>query len=82
MQDWKASPAAVNETVFEVKWFLDAELAECEIWEALNSSIKCLFADEFAFKNTKGKGVGQTTMLKFLGNNWKQWMVQAPSICA
>ena len=26
-----------------------------------------------AFSECKTKGVGQTTILKFLGGNWKQW---------
>ena len=29
------------------------------------------------FGNLKTKGVGQTTILKFLGKTWKQWMIQA-----
>jgi len=75
MQDWKASPAAINETVFEVKRFLDAELAKCESWESTNINIRSLFVDERGFRRAKA-GVGKATILKFLGHNWKQWMVQ------
>jgi len=33
----------INETVFEVKRFLDAELAKCESIKCLNTNIKALF---------------------------------------
>ncbi len=72
---WMTNPAVVNETVLATKKFLQEEVDKSS-WEALNKSIKCLFADEFVFLNIKGKGVGQTTILKFLGGNWKQWMIQ------
>jgi hypothetical protein len=29
--------------------------------------------------NAKRHGVGQTTILKFLGGNWKQWLVVKPA---
>ena len=29
-----------------------------------------------AFAKLKDNGVGQTTLLKFLGGNWKQWRIQ------
>jgi hypothetical protein len=64
--------------VFEVKKFLDAELAKCESWNKarINKSINTLFGNAGNFERAKQQGVGQTTILKFLGHNWKQWMVQ------
>ena len=59
------------------KEFLDAELKKYETWKQVsNTSIKQLFESEAVWRNTKAKGVGQTTLLKFLGGNWKQWMIQ------
>ena len=57
------------------KKFLDKELEKCDSWEALNESIKGLTDNEH-FQQLKQKGVGQTTILKFLGGNWKQWRIQ------
>jgi hypothetical protein len=55
---------------------LDGELAKYEDWSHLNKSIKMIFASNSQFQNCKKNGVGQITILKFLGGNWKQWMVQ------
>jgi hypothetical protein len=55
------------------KEYLDGELAKYETWDALNESIKRLI-DKFNFEAVKTKGVGQTTILKFLGGNWKHWL--------
>jgi len=44
--------------------------------ETSNENIRCLFDSQRAFESTKARGVGQTTILKFLGGNWKQWVVQ------
>ena len=46
---WQHTTAVINETVLAAKRFLDAELAKCDSWEALNESIKCLFTDDFDF---------------------------------
>lgn len=73
--NWSTSPMVINETVLAVKTFLDGELAESE-WATLNKSIKSLFAESRGFENAKKQGVGQTTILKFLGKNWRQWMIQ------
>ena len=53
------------------KKYLDGELKKYDSWEALNKNIKRL-VDKFNFEKVKAKGVGQTTILKFLGGNWKQ----------
>jgi hypothetical protein len=41
-----------------------------------NKSISHLFDNAKSFSNAKRDGVGQTTILKFLGGNWKQWIIQ------
>lgn len=78
LDDWKASPAVYTETVLVAKEYLDGELAKCETWEELraNKSISSLIDGEKGFRSSKGQGVGQTTILKFLGGNWKQWIIQ------
>ena len=75
MEDWKTNAGVVVETVSAAKEFLDAELTKCT-WKTLNKSIKSLFEDSRGFENAKHQGVGQTILLKFLGGNWKQWMIQ------
>jgi len=72
---WNTSPAVINETILITKEFLDSELAKAD-YVTSNSSIRCLFGSKTAYTETKTKGVGQTTILKFLGKNWKQWMVK------
>ncbi len=72
---WNTSPAVINETVLATKKFLDDELAKCETLSQFNKSIK-LIETKSQFDKLKQTGVGQTTILKFLGGNWKQWMVQ------
>ena len=42
------------------------ELAKYESWELSNEVIKQLCETETVWRNTKSKGVGQTTILKFL----------------
>ena len=54
--------------------YLDGELAKSKRYEALNKSIKGL-TDKEHFHQLKDKGVGQTTILKFLGGNWKEWVL-------
>ena len=73
--NWTTSPAVVNETVLAAKEFLDGELTKSESFGTLNESIKRL-TDKHNYDKLKETGVGQTTILKFLGGNWKQWMVQ------
>jgi len=80
MEDWGASPAIVNESVAVAKEFLDAELKKYESWEEarINKSINTLFENAGNFGRCKKKdGVGQTTLLKFLGGNWKQSRIQS-----
>jgi len=74
--NWTTSPTVVNETVLAAKEFLDGELAKYETWNNVNKSIKVMFASNRQFQEVKKAGVGQTTILKFLGGNWKQWKIQ------
>lgn len=78
MDEWRSSPAVINETVFAAKEFIDSELAKYETWEAyrLNKNINPIVSDAGNFTQVKKNGAGQTTILAFLGGNWKQWMIQ------
>jgi hypothetical protein len=67
-------------TLLVAKEYLDGELAKYETWESLNESIKTLFdKNKSGYENCKKKGVGQTTILKFLGGNWKQFFLPSAS---
>lgn len=74
--EWNQSPAVINETVHAARDFLNAELAKHKTWEHANKSIRVIFSSNSQFQQCKRDGVGQGTILKFLGGNWKQWMVQ------
>ena len=76
LHEWRTNPAVVNETIPAAKEFLDKELARCDKRNMANKFINRLFNNAKSFSNAKRDGVGQTTILKYLGNNWKQWMVQ------
>ena len=56
------------------KKFLDGELVKYKIWkDARNDKfITTLFGNAGNFERTKQAGVGRSTILKFLGGNWKQ----------
>lgn len=77
--EWLTSPKVIYQTVITVKEFLDGELAKYKTWEESrsNKTIRGLFKSENEWSTPKGKGVGQTTILKFLGGNWKQGKIQA-----
>ncbi len=74
--DWSQSPAMMNQTVDGVKKFLDEELGKCDAWDSGNRFISSLGIGNQAALGAAKKGVGQTTILKFLGKNWKQWEIQ------
>ena len=74
--NWSTSPAVVNETVLAAKEFLDVELKKCDSWDRVDKFIKTMFKSNSEYQNCRKNGVGRTTILKFLGANWKQWMVQ------
>ena len=51
-------------------------MAKAETWETSDKNIRCLFDSKTAFTETKTRGAGREAILKFLGGNWKQWMIQ------
>lgn len=68
----------MTQTVEQVKKFLDEELRKYKTWEKarINKLINTLFGNAGNFERTKQTGVGQTTILKFLGDTWKQSEIQ------
>lgn len=76
--DWSTNPAVTTQTIQTAKEYLDAQLAKCKTWEDFRSdkTIGGLFKSENDWSTPKGKGVGRETILKFLGGNWKEWMIQ------
>ena len=68
----------MTQTVEQVKKFLDAELSKYKTWREarINKFINTLFANDGNFGRCKKNGVGQTTILKFLGKTWKQSEIQ------
>lgn len=65
-ETWGMRPACILENVESARDRLD-EILEANSWESLGENTKW-FEDEFVFLNIKGKGVGRTTILKYLGN--------------
>lgn len=79
MDDWRTMPAVINETVIVAKKFIDAEMAKVETWEmacADKNIITTLVGDAKGFVKLRDQGAGREVILKFLGGNWKQWMIQ------
>lgn len=79
MDTWKTTTSVMLETVLTAKEYLENELSKYETWEEFrsNKSIRPIIKSEPEFRSIKGKGeVGQTILTKFLGKNWKQWMIQ------
>lgn len=67
----------IHGTVREVKEFLDGELIKYKSWDEVTSNeiIRCLFSGQTAFTECKTKGVGQTTIKKFLKDSIAQWRI-------
>jgi hypothetical protein len=76
-EQYDENQAILIETVQAVRDFLNKELAKNE-YEDSNEFIRVLFDSEHAYNQAKRKdgGVGQTTILKFLGAGWKQWKIK------
>ena len=76
------TPAVINETVAVAKEYLDGELKKCETWEECKTKKSYLInllgttMQEDNYQSLRSRGVGQTTLLKFLGKNWKQHRIQ------
>lgn len=83
IDEWRARPAVLIETVLAAKRYLDGELAKYDSWELLDKSIRQLFSEtqkyssKGRFKQLQKDGVGRGTLQKFLGKNYKEHMVQA-----
>lgn len=78
--EWLTSPAVVYQTVMTVKKYLDEELAKTDTMSDLPQGLMNLLDlkdKRSSYENLKTKGVGQPTILKFLGGNWKPWMIQS-----
>lgn len=78
--EWNTTPAVVCETIAAVKEFLDAQIAPYAHLEAFCKAAKFsgleLFPHERNFQQIKKAGVGRETICKFLGKNWKKWMIE------
>lgn len=79
--EWNMTPAILYETVQVSKEFLDGELAKYKSWQALQKSGLYLInllgiKRESEYQSLRTRGVGQTTLLAFLGKNWKQHRIQ------
>lgn len=77
-EQYDENQAILIETVQTVRDFLNKELAKHESWNEahVNKFINVLFETNSQFQQCKKQGVGQTTILKFLGKGWKQWKIQ------
>ena len=80
LDNWGTTPAVYTESVLVAKEYLDGELAKYESWGKAKKSYLINLLDrnltEGKFQDLKKSGVGQTTLLKFLGGNWKQHIIQ------
>ncbi|MCK5016910.1 MAG: ParB-like nuclease domain-containing protein [Candidatus Peribacteraceae bacterium] len=74
--DWSTSPAVTTQTIQTAKKYLDTELAKREDWNSTDKFISSLDIENQAALGAAKKGVGRDIVLKFLGGNWKRWMVQ------
>jgi len=79
MEQWGTNPVVIFETVLAARNYLNEELSKYDDWndvpQGLMDSLD--LSAKSAFQNAKTKGVGQTTILKFLGSNWKQHVIQS-----
>ena len=75
LDTWGTLPKVTNKSVLRAKTYLDGELGKAKSFKTLNETIKRL-VDKHNFDKLKKEGVGQTTVLKFLGSAWKQWVIQ------
>lgn len=78
--DWSTNPAVILQTIRATKEYLDNILKISTDWQEFNRSCKNtrpIFESEPEFRSVKGKnGVGIRTIRKFLGSNWKYWVVR------
>jgi len=78
LDSWKTNPRVVYETILTTKEFLNAELQKYESWEEYPpENRRVLFEGKKGdYKKARKQGVGQPTILKFLGGNWKKWVIE------
>ncbi len=74
-EDWRSSPLITIETVSAARLYIDSLFAQAESFDALHENMKGL-TDAEHFQQLKNDGVGEKTILKFLGGHWKQYMIQ------
>jgi len=71
---WSQSPQVMIQTIDSVRKFLNAELAKCKTYDEFRKAKFSLtnldIRNGQEFSILKGKGVGKTTISKFLGGNW------------
>ena len=75
MEEWSMTASVVNETVKAVRDFLNKEISKEVPDPALMDSLA--LNGRGSLEQARNQGVGQTTILKFLGSHWKQWRIQA-----
>jgi len=84
MDTWGTNTTVMMETVQVAKDFIEAAISRSETADQLKRTDKfvyTLFADwnqeeRENFQRAKKQGVGEPIIRKFLGSNWKKWMVQ------
>lgn len=78
LHEWESKPYVLVESVRQARDYLNTELSQYDSWEEYKQANKSinLISDPSNFEQLKQRGVGQTTILKFLGKPWKQWIIQ------
>lgn len=75
MAEWRSDIRIITQTVEQVRNYLNGELKKVEDWGALKGFLRRL-VDKYNFISIKNKGVGLTTILRFLGKPWTRYQVQ------
>lgn len=70
--EYAMSPIVMNETIRVVRDFLNAELRKKDP----HISLRILFDTEHSLTQAQTHGVGENTILKFLGSSWKVWRIR------
>lgn len=75
--NWDTSPAVMTQTILVAKEFLEKAITDTPTLQRLEQTLRPLWADSIAFKDTKTKGfVGRKILVRFLGGNWTERKVQ------
>jgi len=70
-ETWGMLPVGIIQNVESARDRL-ADILEKNTWEDLGENTKMLWTDEFQFLQTKGHGVGRTTILNYLGGLYNE----------